>query len=107
MKAADANGDGKIDYTEFVAAAMKKETMLTNKNIRSAFNLLDVDGNGSISKEELQQMFGAGHDEAVWDDIMREVDADGDGDISFQEFEAAMKKVLQHRITFAGTVVTP
>lgn len=30
LKAADIDGDGKIDYTEFIAAAYKKEKLLTN-----------------------------------------------------------------------------
>jgi len=30
LKAADVDGDGKIDYTEFIAAAYKKEKLLTN-----------------------------------------------------------------------------
>lgn len=103
MKACDVNGDGKIDYTEFVAAAMQKDILLSNQNIRAAFNMLDLDGNGSISKEELKQVFGAeGHDEAVWDDIMKEVDENEDSEISFEEFDAVMKSVLRQRVSFAG-----
>ena len=31
----------------------------------------------------------------VWDDIIREVDTDGNGEISFSEFKVMMEKFLQ------------
>ena len=106
MKAADVNGDDRIDYTEFVAAAMRKDVLLSNANIRGAFNMIDTDGSGSITKEELKSVFGGeGHDEAVWDEIMREVDEDGNNEISYEEFEVCMKKVLNQRVSFAGVAV--
>ena len=56
--------------------------------------MIDKDGSGSISKEELKQVFGSGlastHGEQIWDDIMKEVDQNQDGEIQFEEFEAAM-----------------
>lgn len=39
--------------------------------------------------------------EAVWDEIMSQVDRNNDGVISFDEFENAMKVVLNQRATFA------
>ena len=71
LVACDTNGDGKIDYTEFIAAAYQKDLLLSSKNLRSAFNMLDANGDGSLSKEELKQVFGGGHvsqrGEEVWD----------------------------------------
>jgi Ca2+-binding EF-hand superfamily protein len=32
--------------------------------------------------------------EEVWEEIIKEVDTNGDGDISFEEFEIMMKKIL-------------
>ena len=61
LKAADANGDGTIDYTEFLAAAFQKDLLLSSQNLRAAFELFDKDGDGSISKDELKEVFGDGH----------------------------------------------
>jgi calcium-dependent protein kinase len=67
----DANGDGKIDYNEFIAAAVEKTVLVSNANLRAVFNTIDKDGNGEISKEELKEVFGGGavssQGEEVWD----------------------------------------
>ena len=31
----------------------------------------------------------------VWDEVVREVDANGDGEVSFDEFKTMMRKLLQ------------
>ena len=83
LMSADVNGDGKIDYTEFIAAAFQKDMLLSGQNLRAAFQIFDKDGDGSISREELKQVFGDGHvsmrGEQVWDEIMNEVDKNQDG----------------------------
>ena len=105
LKAADVNGDGRIDYTEFIAAAFQKDLLLSTENLRAAFNMIDVNGDGTISKDELKQVFGDVHagrqgGDRVWDEIMSEVNESRDGKISFEEFEAAMKIVIRHHTTF-------
>lgn len=104
LRAADTNGDGRIDYTEFIAAAYEKDLLLSSQNLYNTFKMFDADGNGSISKEELKLVFNGGHvsqrGEQVWDEIMAEVDKNNDGEISYEEFETAMKVVVNHRATF-------
>lgn len=53
MKSADLNGDGRIDYAEFIAAAYEKSLLLSQQNLRAAFNMMDVDGDGTLTKDEL------------------------------------------------------
>lgn len=85
LKAADNNGDGKVDYTEFIAAAYRKDELLSQQNLRGAFRLFDVNGDGSITKDELKQVFGSGgpsaDNEKIWEEIMAEVDRNNDGEI--------------------------
>ena len=108
FRAADTNGNGTIDYSEFITAAFKKDLLLTNKNLEQVFKMIDHDGDGKISKDELKQTFGGGHvadrGSIVWNDIMNEVDKDNDGYISFEEFAESMKNVVEQRATFAKGV---
>lgn len=96
MKIADADGSGEIDYSEFVVATMDKKKLLSNEKLETAFNLFDKDGSGSISANEIKDVLGVGKniDENVWNDIIMEVDGNGDGEISFSEFKTMMQKLL-------------
>lgn len=58
FRAADSNIDGRIDYNEFLTAALKKEMLISSGNLRSAFALLDSNTNGVISKENLMTVIG-------------------------------------------------
>jgi len=92
----DADSSGNIDYTEFIAAAVDMRTACQEANCRSAFNIFDRDGNGKISMAELRQLLS---EEGVADSlgaqtaeqVMKEVDKNGDGEIDFPEFMAMMK----------------
>ena len=50
----DINQNGAIDFTEFVIAIVSTKDILTDDKLLNAFNMLDMDGNGRITKEDLQ-----------------------------------------------------
>ena len=54
----DTNGDGQIDFNEFLAAAYDKTKLLNEKNIQVAFDLFDRDKKGYISQKDLKIVFG-------------------------------------------------
>jgi calcium-dependent protein kinase len=100
MKLADSDGSGEIDYSEWVVATMDKRKLLTDEKLQVAFNLFDRDGGGSISSSEIKEVLGVGKniDEIVWNEIISEVDANGDGEISFPEFRTMMQKILEEGV---------
>ena len=53
----DCNKDGQVDYQEFISAAIKKDIVIQKQHLVSAFNMLDLNGDGEISRAELKQVF--------------------------------------------------
>jgi len=96
MKVVDVNGSGYIDYTEFVMATINRQKLLSKDKLESAFKMFDKDGSGFLEIDEIKAIFGGQRniDEKVWEDLIKEVDANGDGKISLNEFEDMMMKLL-------------
>ena len=49
-----------------------------------------------ISTDEIKEVLGVGKSisEEVWIQILKEVDENGDGEVSFEEFKIMMEKLL-------------
>jgi len=77
----DIDKSGFIDYSEFVVAAMNEKNLLTNEKLQSAFKMFDKDGSGFISADEIKEILGFGKTlaEDVVNDIIKQVDVNGDG----------------------------
>ncbi|GFZ18109.1 calcium-dependent protein kinase 34 [Actinidia rufa] len=91
---ADADGNGTIDYDEFITATMHLNRMDREEHLYTAFQYLDKDHSGYITIEELQQAlreFGMNDGRDI-EEIISEVDADNDGRIDYDEFVAMMRK---------------
>ena len=54
MDMCDLDGDGKIDYLEFIQAAINHKSLLNEENISMMFNMMDIDQDGRISVDELK-----------------------------------------------------
>lgn len=50
----DINQNGAVDFTEFVIAIVSTKDILTDDKLLNAFNMLDMDGNGRITAEDLK-----------------------------------------------------
>lgn len=48
LKAADTDGSGDINYTEFIAATLDANIFMNEGYLRQAFNMFDKDGSGKI-----------------------------------------------------------
>ncbi|RXI03138.1 hypothetical protein DVH24_003790 [Malus domestica] len=94
MEAADADGNGTIDYDEFITATMHLNRMDKEEHLYTAFQHFDKDSSGFITTEELEQVlreYGM-HDGRDIREIIAEIDADNDGRINYDEFVAMMRK---------------
>lgn len=89
---ADLDNNGTIEFSEFVAAAMNQEEKLSVKKLQDAFSAFDTDKNGSIDKEELMRVFEFSdeYNTSAIEEMIKEVDENGDGQIQFNEFKNMM-----------------
>lgn len=61
MNVVDMDCNGYIEYQEFIAAAYDKKKILTEFNLKKAFDMLDKDKRGKISSDELKIVLGGGN----------------------------------------------
>ena len=96
----DMDNNGFIEYEEFVRAAVSKEKFMSDNVLRFAFRYFDKDSSGEITFDEIEEVFkkSVANKENVREallKIIKEVDINGDGNISFEEFSIVMRKMLK------------
>lgn len=97
MQAADVDGNGTIDYIEFISATMHRYRLERDEHLYKAFQYFDKDNSGYITKDELEtamKEYGMG-DEASIREVISEVDTDNDGKINYEEFCTMMRSGTQ------------
>lgn len=90
----DADGNGYVDYTEFLVAASNWQNLASKERLKAAFKAYDQDGNGRISPQELvNALKSSGIEKKIIKDMIEAADTNGDGEMDFDEFEHIMLKV--------------
>jgi len=74
---------------EDVALKPELETML-----KTFFDKMDIDGDGSVTKEEAVKFWGKNFAKVNAQSMFNEVDEDGNGSVSWDEFIAFWKNVV-------------
>ena len=106
MESMDLDGNGSIDYNEFITATINKSKVLSKQNLEAAFNAFDKvsyiiflkkDGSGKISVEEIMGLFNqtsSTEEKKNFEKMILEFDVNGDGEISLDEFKKLMSKLF-------------
>lgn len=86
----DKNGDGTIDFNEFLDLIGEKLKTSGNKQeLLEAFKVIDKDGIGALPSYEFRFLMSTSNanikDEEI-DEMIKEADQDGDGTIDYNEF---------------------
>jgi calcium-dependent protein kinase len=94
IKSVDLDGNGVIDYNEFLNCTINRDKIISEKNLKFAFNTFDKDGSGAISIDEIMLIFrktATTVDKSIFEKMLKEADANGDGEIEYIEFKAIME----------------
>lgn len=104
LEGCDLNNDGVIDFQDFLSCSVDRRALVHNAEIKRAFQLIDADKDGKLSREDFQSLFNAYEqsgaknrkiNDQLWKEILLEADTNGDGEISFQEFKRAMRDMIR------------
>ena len=96
----DDNKNGYLECEEFIRAGIDKKLLKSKKVLRFTFDFLDKDRNGEISIEELKEVFRneGDYNDDEYDknmiELVKSIDTDLNGRISFDEFYNMMLKVI-------------
>ena len=95
VKSLDAAGTNCINYNDFISAVLARKMTFERAQLWEAFRKLDVYKQNFLTRQSLQAVLktreGVAADADI-EQIFREVDLDGDGVISFDEFVVLMQR---------------
>ena len=89
MKSIDFDGNGFIEYEEFIRVALPKEKLFTEKNLKIAFDMFDLDKNGTISLDEFKTILGINkiNDKKVNEELLKEIPIKENEEMTFEQFK--------------------
>ena len=94
----DVNQTDVINYTEFLAATLETQGAIEEYRLAEAFDALDSDDSGYISRENLRNILGSRSDEKLIDQLIAEADFRKDGRVSYEEFLQLFAQTKQEQI---------
>ena len=89
VESIDFDGNGYIEYEEFIRVTLPKEQLFTDANLKTAFDMFDLDKNGTISLTEFKEILGLGKnkDINVNNELLEEIPIKGNEEINFEQFK--------------------
>jgi EF-hand domain pair len=86
------NYNSEIEYTEFLGATIEARGHIEELRVAEAFDRLDADDSGYITKADLKSVMGNNFSPKRIEELMAEADSDHDGKISYPEFLALFRQ---------------
>jgi len=89
----DLDGNGLIDFPEFLCMMARKNASDQETEIKEAFKAFNKSGNGRVTKDELKTVLLAMGEKLTDEEIgemMEEADLDKDGGLKYDEFVKIM-----------------
>ena len=102
MEGVDQDNNGYIEYQEFLRAALNKKTLISESNLRVAFEKFDINKDGKLSKNEIIEVLGTSDLEYV-NHIINVIDKNNDGEINYQEFCDMMRTMVYN--SFGDSII--
>ena len=91
----DADRSGSLQYTEFVRYALRDGLKRCAMRVMDLLRKWDADGSNTVDRREFRKAIkmigGLGLTDTEIDRLMQRVDADQDGQVSYQEFAAKFR----------------
>lgn len=84
LESADVDGDGTLNFEELLMTSIGRKISAKEERLWNAFSKVDLNHDGKLSAAEIQSVLGGNAEEVRA--MIAEVDADGDGEIDFDEF---------------------
>lgn len=94
----DVNKTNEINYTEFLAAALEVQGTIEEYRLAEAFDLIDSDDSGYITRDDLRRILGENTDDKYIDQLIAEADFKKDGRIGYDEFLQVFAEKKHDRI---------
>ncbi|KAF3338163.1 Calmodulin [Carex littledalei] len=95
IREVDADGNGTVEFNEFLALMERKlKETDSDDELREAFRVFDKDNDGFISSSELRSVLmnlGENITDEEVDEMIKEADANGDGQVDYNESRQGRK----------------
>ncbi|GMH47610.1 hypothetical protein TrLO_g8204 [Triparma laevis f. longispina] len=92
FQSVDIDKSGQIHYTEFLAATMEAHGHIEEDRLAEAFDRLDCDDSGYITRENLKEILGTEYTKQKADEFIAEADGDKNGKICWDEFKTMFER---------------
>jgi len=107
--AADIDNSGFISWSEFVAALLPASHELFATSLQLAFSHFDINNDGHLDRDEITALLSSGQIDRVHipdslkvQEMIEEIDVEGKGLITFQDFHAYFINADQTAIALSG-----
>ena len=94
LESTDLDANNHMDYSEFLLAAVNRKKLLSKRNLQSAFQFFDADNSGTITTDELKNILGMEVSDSVWENLIKQIDTNHDGEIDLSEFSSLILEVV-------------